>query len=231
MINERHELPPSVDHEILQALKDFAVAVLDGYRTGIVGDIDGGWLQDKALELGLIVDKGLEDDPNYYLADCLTAHAAAPQAELNAKQIRKGTGDVLKDMAYAQRFTESIQNQIGGRTGLEIDFVDRALRVGMNEIRLLRDRLKVAPQAPLCDCGSPHCPSKHGITLHPRAPQAPLEEKPMPWKFDASHAVSPDGLSCVRCGVVRREYAATMRCPYQSPVEPPAAPQAPQETP
>jgi hypothetical protein len=47
--------------------------VLDGYRTGVVGDIDGGWLEDKALELGLLVAGSSEDgEANYYLAAALS---------------------------------------------------------------------------------------------------------------------------------------------------------------
>ena len=58
--------------DMAQALQEFAVCVLDGYRTGVVGDIDGGWLQDKAIELGLLVE-GAEGDPNVYVAPDLLA--------------------------------------------------------------------------------------------------------------------------------------------------------------
>ena len=39
----------------LTKLKAFALWALDGYRDGDIGDIDGGALQDKAEELGLLV--------------------------------------------------------------------------------------------------------------------------------------------------------------------------------
>lgn len=83
-----------------------------------------------------------------YVAELASLLAAAPSSaegkeelpKLNGSQIRKGTGDVLKDLAHAQRFTESIQDQWGGPLGLEIDFIDRALRVAMAEIKNLRNR-------------------------------------------------------------------------------------------
>lgn len=56
----------------LKVLRKFARAVLDGYQTGVVGDIDGGWLEDYALGLGLLVDRiEQDDDPNYYLCPSL----------------------------------------------------------------------------------------------------------------------------------------------------------------
>jgi len=61
--------------------------------------------------------------------------------ELTSRELHKGTGDVLRDIAHAQRFTEGIQDGFGGRLGKEIDFVDRALRVAANEIKQLRLRL------------------------------------------------------------------------------------------
>jgi hypothetical protein len=53
-------------------LRTFAREVLDGYRTGVVGDVDGGWLQDRALELGLLVSSDSEDDGNFYLCAALS---------------------------------------------------------------------------------------------------------------------------------------------------------------
>jgi hypothetical protein len=41
----------------------------------------------------------------------------------------------------------------------------------------------------------------------------------MSWKLDSSHAVSADGTQCDRCGVVAREFAATMPCLYE-PIDP-----------
>ena len=42
----------------------------------------------------------------------------------------------------------------------------------------------------------------------------------MNWKFHQTHAISADGAQCDRCGVIAREYAATMACAYSSPVQP-----------
>lgn len=62
---------------------------------------------------------------------------------LNAKEIRKGTDDVLKDILYAQEFMEDFRESgFPGRLGLEMAFVERALRVAMQEIRQLRERVE-----------------------------------------------------------------------------------------
>ena len=45
--------------------------VLDGYATGVVGDIDGGWLESRAMELRLIEDCGSGDFDGYVLAPFL----------------------------------------------------------------------------------------------------------------------------------------------------------------
>lgn len=37
----------------------------------------------------------------------------------------------------------------------------------------------------------------------------------MSWKPDQSHAMSSDGASCVRCGVVAREFSVTLPCLYR----------------
>lgn len=39
----------------------------------------------------------------------------------------------------------------------------------------------------------------------------------MSWSMHNTHAVSTDGRGCYRCGVLVREYAATMPCAYDSP--------------
>lgn len=51
----------------------------------------------------------------------------------------------------------------------------------------------------------------------------------MSWSMHQSHAAAPDGLSCLRCGIVSREFAATTPCPYQSPSAPPTALVEPRE--
>jgi hypothetical protein len=55
-----------------EALRTFARECLAGYVDGSVGDLDGGWLQDKALELGMLMESGTDDDPLYYVADWLS---------------------------------------------------------------------------------------------------------------------------------------------------------------
>ena len=62
------------------------------------------------------------------------------------KEIRKGTGDVLKDLAYAQRYMEEFaQGDFAGRLGLEMSFVERALRLATGEIKQLHKRLEATP--------------------------------------------------------------------------------------
>lgn len=90
-----------------------------------------------------------------------------PMEPLTGRELHKGTGDVMKDLAHAQRFTESIQDQTGGQLGKEIDFVDRALRVAMGEIKRLRQRTAPPPSTPprkpiACrGCGQVLGPSGH----------------------------------------------------------------------
>lgn len=61
----RDEFPRLVAQEQeKEALREFACEVLSGYRDGCVGDIDGGWLQEKAIELGLLV--ALDDDGSLF---------------------------------------------------------------------------------------------------------------------------------------------------------------------
>lgn len=66
-----------------------------------------------------------------------------PLKPLTGKEIRKGTGDVLKDLEYAQRFVDG--DGVAGMLGLELDFINRALRVAAGEIKQLRARLQTAP--------------------------------------------------------------------------------------
>lgn len=65
---------PPLSPQQIETLRDFALKMLDGYRTGEVGDIDGGWLQDEAVSMGLLVLRPQEEDEValYYLADWLT---------------------------------------------------------------------------------------------------------------------------------------------------------------
>lgn len=75
--------------------------------------------------------------------------AVAPPAPLSGKKIRKGTGDVLKDLDYAQQYMDEFcEGDFPGRIALELRFVERALRVAANEIRQLRERLKLKPAPP-----------------------------------------------------------------------------------
>lgn len=88
-MNRLNDLPPSPPpgerEKHLETLKAFARAVLDGYRTGEVGDIDGGWLQDKALELGLLVASDAEGDPNFYISPTLESGGTVPGAPRKKK--------------------------------------------------------------------------------------------------------------------------------------------------
>ena len=66
--------------KLLKTPRTFALAVLDGYRTGAVGDIDGAWIEDEALSLGLLVESGTEGDPNYYISPQLLQSAKRRKA-------------------------------------------------------------------------------------------------------------------------------------------------------
>lgn len=66
-----------------------------------------------------------------------------PAEKLSGKEIRKGTGDVLKDIDYALRFVDG--DGIAGVLGLELDFVNRALRVAKGQIVQLRQQIENAP--------------------------------------------------------------------------------------
>lgn len=39
----------------------------------------------------------------------------------------------------------------------------------------------------------------------------------MSWSMHRTHSASSDGLGCVRCGVVAREFASTLPCAYAAP--------------
>lgn len=62
---------------------------------------------------------------------------------LNGKELRKGTGDVLKDLDHAEHLTDTSEPGFGAVvcSGLELDFVNRAIRVARGEIKQLRQRL------------------------------------------------------------------------------------------
>lgn len=62
--------------------------------------------------------------------------AAEPKPELSGTEIRKGTGDTLRDLEHARRISVALMDG-PGRMGLEAGFVERALRVAMAEIREL----------------------------------------------------------------------------------------------
>ena len=92
---------------------------------------------------------------------------------LTGYEIRKGTGDVLKDLAYAQRHMDTfIDVGLERRLNLEIAFVERALRLAINEITQLRANKKANAYADLvaalklaerfCPCGArPESPNTH----------------------------------------------------------------------
>jgi len=41
--------------------------VLNGYAIGCVGDVDGGWLEQRAFELGLLVESSSDDGDDVYV--------------------------------------------------------------------------------------------------------------------------------------------------------------------
>ena len=67
-VNRSHSEILSLKAEIarLRALASFGKAVIDDYvrEDGDFGDLDGGWVQDKAIELGLLVHPATPHDPN-----------------------------------------------------------------------------------------------------------------------------------------------------------------------
>lgn len=66
--------------QTLETLRAFARYVLSGYRDGVVGDLDGGELQDTAVKMGLLVAAGEDEDgmPLYRWAESI-----APKTEAN----------------------------------------------------------------------------------------------------------------------------------------------------
>jgi hypothetical protein len=60
---------------------------------------------------------------------------------LKGREIRKGTGDVLRDLAYAQQHLDGfVEAGLPYHMGLEVGFVERAIRVAIWEITTLRKR-------------------------------------------------------------------------------------------
>jgi hypothetical protein len=89
-----------------------------------------------------------------HAAICRQAAADAPESlpALTSRERHKGTGDVLKDLAHAQRMTDTSEPGFGEVIcrGKELDFVNRAIRVAAGEIKQLRQRLdKKQADAPL----------------------------------------------------------------------------------
>lgn len=62
---------------------------------------------------------------------------------LNNRERHKGTGDVLKDLAYAQKYMDGYCEGVGTthRITNDMRFVERALRVATAEIKLLRGQV------------------------------------------------------------------------------------------
>ncbi len=58
----------------VEALRTFAQAVMEAWP---YGDVDGGWLQDKALELGLLEKR--EDQCQPCGESCLCAESVGPE--------------------------------------------------------------------------------------------------------------------------------------------------------
>lgn len=64
---------------------------------------------------------------------------------MNGRELRKGTGDVLRDLEHAQQFVGD--QDVAGMLGLQLDFINRALRVAHGEIRQQRQRIQELQQA------------------------------------------------------------------------------------
>lgn len=75
-------------------------------------------------------------------SQCLAAPADLPP--MKSREMLKGTGDVLRDLDYAERMTDTSEPGFGQVvcSGRELDFVNRALRVARGEIAQLRQRVK-----------------------------------------------------------------------------------------
>lgn len=73
--------------------------------------------------------------------DCV-ARAAETLPPLTSRERHKGTGDVLKDLAHAQHLTDTSEPGFGRVIchGDQLDFVNRAIRVAIGEIKTLRQR-------------------------------------------------------------------------------------------
>lgn len=69
---------------------------------------------------------------------------------LTSRERHKGTGDVLKDLAHAQRMTDVDEPGFGEVIcrGNELRFVNRAIRVAMGEIKQMRARHQKAAEDP-----------------------------------------------------------------------------------
>ena len=72
--------------------------------------------------------------------------AVEAEKALTSRERHKGTGDVLKDLRYAQRYlAEYCESDFPtSRARDELRFAERALRVAAGEIALLRGRLAKA---------------------------------------------------------------------------------------
>ena len=67
----------------------FVLEILNGYSEGEVGDIDGGWLEDFALEHGFLEAKPESaDDPLYCVAEWLKAASLAALRDVCLRTLR-----------------------------------------------------------------------------------------------------------------------------------------------
>lgn len=117
----------------------------------------------RSVALPLKVEELIERLENYYDFECTggplkncrewqqlvsLTNERQQQEKLTSRELHKGTGDVLKDLQHAQRFTEDMQDHVPGPLGKEIDFIDRALRVAMGEIKHLRKQITALKSKP-----------------------------------------------------------------------------------
>ena len=87
-------------------LREFARECLAGYRDGSVGDLDGGWLQEKAIELGLLVECGTEGEL-YRIAGWLDGGSEAMSETRTLEEIGRELRELSQlcrcGRAFAQR--------------------------------------------------------------------------------------------------------------------------------
>lgn len=114
-----------------ETLRTFARAVLDGYETECIGDIDGWWLEKKALELGLLV----ECSGGYGLLPALSIDA--PLAHAPDAGLRIGN---LEFPDAGLRAWHPIETAPQDGTRIQLYYANRG---GISEIGMWRNEIRV----------------------------------------------------------------------------------------